>query len=211
MQHFQYNTILNNLEQIHIVHVPLHLGQLSIIPGILPILAITVQVTDSFGTNEATITQIDGGITPDSLTPASGSPEGSFVDDNYSDQESVFGNGEMEYIVRSLDEKFTRAHDEHQTCSKYDRSARMFRLSQTLNLDIPQSSTTAIEVEQYVEHPSAASFPENDVEIPGYHYHLGRRRILSLSSPELHGERTSDATWRSRMWNWGRSFRRRRW
>jgi hypothetical protein len=46
MQYFQYNTLLNNLEQVPILRVPLHLGQLSHIPGILPILAITVQVPD---------------------------------------------------------------------------------------------------------------------------------------------------------------------
>ena len=80
-------------------------------------------------------------------------------------------------MVRSLDGKFTRAHDEHQIGPEYDRNARMFRISQTLDLEIPQSSATAIEVEQYVEYPSAASFPENDVEIPSYHYHLGRSRM----------------------------------
>jgi hypothetical protein len=165
---------------------------------------------DTFGTTQATITQVDGGITPDSLTTASGSPEGSFVDDNYSDQESVFGNCEMEYMARSLDGKFTRTHEGHHIGCESDINARMFRISQTLDLEIPRSSATAIEVEQYVEHPSAASFPENDVEIPSYHYHLGRRRIISLSSPELGEEMTSDATWRSRIWAWGKSYRRRR-
>ena len=112
--------------------------------------------------------------------------------------------------ARSLDGKFTRTHEGHQIGSESDINAWMFRISQTLDLEIPRSSATAIEVEQYVEHPSAASFPENDVEIPSYHYHLGRRRIISLSSPELGEEMTSDATWRSRIWAWGKSYRRRR-
>ena len=149
----------------------------------------------------APIAQVDGGVTPDSLTPA-----GSFVDDDYSDQESVFGDCEMEYLARSLDGKSTRTHEDQSRGSEYDRNVHLSRISQTMNLELRPMT---IEVEQYMEFPSAASFPENDVEVQSYHYHLARGRVLSISSPELREERTSEATWLSRMTNWRKRWRRR--
>ena len=149
----------------------------------------------------AEIDQVDGGITPDSL-----SPEGSFVDDDYSDQESVFGNCEMEYFAKSLEGKSNRTHADHLSGSEYDRDAHLSRISQTMNLELRPMT---IEVEQYTEFPSAASFPVNDVEIPCYHYHLGRGRVLSISSPELREERISEATWLGRMANWRKRWRKR--
>ena len=218
---------------------------------------------------ENAIDQVDGGVTPDSLTPTSGSPlsnidmqchdiailepplssprydrqqfrwqnhrgedrlprgqvrsrsyslrsttgtqimEGEFADDDYSDQESVFGGCEREHVLRSMVGKFSTQHDDYITGSEPDESARLFRMSQTLNLEVPANSPMAIEIEQYDDNPSAASFPEDDVGVPGYHYHRGRRRIISFSSPEINEIGTSNTTWRTRLWNWGKRFRRR--
>ena len=135
--------------------------------------------------------------------------EGEFVDDDYSDQESVFGDCEREHVLRSMFGKFSKQHDDHLAGSESNRTARLFRLSQTMDLEIPANSSMAVEIEKYDDNPSAASFPDDDVSIPGYHYHLGRRRIMSFSSPEINTVGTSDSTWRTRLWNWGRIFRRR--
>ena len=118
----------------------------------------------------------------------------------------MFGNCEMEYFAKSLEGKSNRTHADHLSGSEYDRDAHLSRISQTMNLELRPMT---IEVEQYTEFPSAASFPVNDVEIPCYHYHLGRGRVLSISSPELREERISEATWLGRMANWRKRWRKR--
>ena len=70
-----------------------------------------------------------------------------------------------------------------------------------------------MDVEKFDEFPSAASFPADDVDVPGYNYHLSRRRNMSFSSPVLCDDRQSQSAWQEwygRMWRWGRKFRRRR-
>ena len=64
-----------------------------------------------------------------------------------------------------------------------------------MNLDLPVNTGVKIQVEQFEDFPLAASFPVNDVRVPGYNYHLERKRILSLSAPELCDNRASPSSW----------------
>ena len=67
---------------------------------------------------------------------------------------------------------------------------------QVLDLEVRENSLLTV-VEKYKDVPSAASFPVDEVQVPGYHCHLARKRILSLSSPQLYDERQSDVAWQS--------------
>ena len=137
---------------------------------------------------------------------------GDFMDDDYEDQESVFGDIEAEFVLQKMTEKFAGAHEHHSVEGQHD-AVRLHSLSQSLGFDIPRTSVLAIQVEQFEDFPSAASFPTADVAVPGYHYHIARRRMLSLSSPELcdeGGSQLAMESWYNRLWRWGREFRRRR-
>ena len=139
--------------------------------------------------------------------------DGEFLDDGYTDQESVFGSyGEPDVEYRRLFDKFGRGHENFQSLSEEERGARLHRISQTLDLDVTENAAMIVQVEQVVDYPSAASFPRDDVNVPGYHYHLARGRTLSLSSPDVCDDRDSLPAWRiwySRLWSWGKEFRRR--
>ena len=132
-----------------------------------------------------------------------------YMDDDYEDQESVFGDIEAEFVLQRMGEKFTSVHKNHSVQGELVD----VRLSQSLDFEIPRTSALAIHVEQFEDFPSAASFPTEDVTVPGYNYHTVRRRMISLSSPELCDERGSQPaleSWYNRLWRWGREFRRRR-
>jgi hypothetical protein len=137
--------------------------------------------------------------------------EGEFLDDGYTDQESVFGENESDFVYRRLFDKFVNGHTNYQTRPETEEGARFYRLSQTLDFDIPVHSGVAVEVEKFEDFPSAASFPTEEVDVPGYNYHMSRRRVLSFSSPDLCDDRRSQSAWSHwywRLWRWGREFRR---
>ena len=113
-----------------------------------------------------------------------------YMDDDYEDQESVFGDNESEFTLRRMAEKFESGHRHHSVEVVHDEF-RLHRLSQSLDLDIPRTSALAIHVEQFEDFPSAASFPTEEIAVHGYNYHIARKRMLSLSSPALCNERGS--------------------
>jgi hypothetical protein len=173
------------------------------------------------------VAQVDGGVTPDSLTPESGSravsldelvdqdgvsnvsngsERGEYLDDGYTDQESVFGDGEADFVYKGLFDKFVTSHSDRWAEPEQGR-----RLSQALDLEVPVLPPCMVEVEKFIDFPSLASFPVEDVAVPGYNYHLVRRRTMSLSSPEICDDRQSRSAWQEwyeRVWKWGRVFRR---
>ena len=132
--------------------------------------------------------------------------------DDYEDQGSVFGDTEAEFMMKRMTGKFASGHKHHLVEGEHE-FRWLHRLSQTLDIDVPMSSVLAVHVEQFEDFPSAASFPTEEVTVPGYHYHYVRKRMLSLSSPDLcdeRGSRPALEAWYNRLWKWGREFRRRR-
>ena len=125
--------------------------------------------------------------------------EGEFADDNFSDQESVFGQGERDFVLQRLDVMFSTDHTNFASSSEEDGDLRRQRLSQSLDLCLPKDTG----------YPSAASFPGSDfypVLTPI------RTRVLSFSSPDLYGEGQTASSWqewKARLWGLGRELRRR--
>ena len=75
-----------------------------------------------------------------------------YMDDDYEDQESVFGDIESEFTLRRMAEKFESGHRHHSVEVVHDEF-RLHRLSQSLDLDIPRTSAMAIHVEQFKDFP----------------------------------------------------------
>ena len=135
------------------------------------------------------------------------------MDNGYTDQESVFGGAESDLVFSGLFGKFASDHENYYKPPDKERGGEIRRISEVLNLEVREDSLLTVQVEKYKDVPSAASFPVDEVQVPGFHCHLARKRILSLSSPQLCDERQSDIAWQSwygRLWKWGREFRRRR-
>ena len=138
-----------------------------------------------------------------------------YIDDNYTDQENVLGedNDDDVFTCGALFNKFASGHQNFQVRAQPGDGAKLCRLSEALDLDTARSMSYFVEVEQYTEYPSAASFPKDDVMIPMYDYNLVQKRKLSLSSPDICDDQGSNSAWQvwgGRCWNWGRVFRRRR-
>lgn len=121
------------------------------------------------------MTQVDGGVTPDSLSSedqSAGSMEdfsdgGEFFDDSYDDQPSVIGEDESDIVIRQLLESIGSDGDSD-------------------NGEVPAG--------QWAGDPSAASFPTGDLSLP---LRPGRVRTLSHSAPELGQESREVRGWRA--------------
>ena len=142
-----------------------------------------------------------------------GRDDGEFLDDGFTDQDSVFGDTEANFVLSQMQNKFTVSHANYYATPHVDLDASAYRLVETLDLDVREGSEMAVNIEMYKDYPSAASFPEYDVGLPGYNYHLVKKRLMSLSSPDLCEVSESgsvlDRIRHSRLWRWGREFRRR--
>ena len=139
--------------------------------------------------------------------------DGVYIDDGYTDQDSVFGDTEAEFVLSRLQDKFNVSHRNYYVEQHVDPAVRAYRISEALDVAIPKGSEMAVTVEQFEDYPSAASFPNCDVGVPNYNYHLSRKRLQSLSAPDLCEQEETGSAWQrirhSRLWKWGRTFRRR--
>ena len=143
-----------------------------------------------------------------------GCDDGEFLDDGFTDQDSVFGDTEANFVLSQMQNKFTMSHANYYATPHVGLDASAYRLVETLDLDVRDGSEMAVNIEKYKDYPSAASFPEYDVGLPGTNNQFIRRRLMSLSSPDICEVSESgsvlDRIRHSRLWRWGREFRRRR-
>ena len=103
-----------------------------------------------------------------------------YLDDEYSDQDSIFGNSHMEYFTNSFNSAIQEArHEAFATSTQRtldEDEGRAFGLVQRLNLELPQSGKLA--------HNRVYKIP------PGWRStdHITRSRIVSASSIGLNEE-----------------------